>query len=271
MKELKIGDFNHDDNLSSASPHHEEINTLKIDKLSNRVTIISVIIPCIIGAIIIFGYLGMQETVIDVNNEKQSKIIEISKQFEAKSNALDVKLANIQALLDKKLPEIEKKMKKLDASLAKLSSKKADKASVKKDIGKLNWRYKTQIDTISKTSQSNKTLINDSMSKFQTELVDMGKEVEEKTIKVEEYETTVATTLKNLSILKKRYDEFKKESLTKNTFDSKLNKMEKSFNTKLKSIEQKMIKLSTQSQPAPVQKQPADPSKKTIVEEPIED
>ena len=49
----------------SASIYHEEINTLKIEKLSNRVTIISIIIPCLISAILIFAYLDMKERVVD--------------------------------------------------------------------------------------------------------------------------------------------------------------------------------------------------------------
>ena len=65
MDEMNLKDFRPDMDLDSdnetlkqkdsdisSSIHSEEINTLKIDKLSNRVTIISIIIPChrVIGA-----------------------------------------------------------------------------------------------------------------------------------------------------------------------------------------------------------------------------
>jgi chromosome segregation ATPase len=271
MKELKIGGFDHDDVQSPASSHHEEVNTLKIDKLSNRVTIISVIIPCIIGAIIVFGYLGMQETVIDVNNEKQSKILEITKQFEKKSNALDVKLAKMQSMLDKTLPEINKRIKKLDANLAKLSSKKADKKTVSKDIAKANAnsaKYKAQIDSIEKATQSNTLLINDTISKYSADIAEVEKKLSLELTKIEDYETTVATTLKNLSILEKRYDEFKKNALTQKTLKKELDSMNKAIDRKLGSL---TLKIAEPSNATPQSKPKENIVDAPIVEEAIEE
>ena len=245
MKDLNIGGFYNGDGKPSVSPHHEEINTLKIDKLSNRVTIISVIIPCIIGAIIIFGYLSMKETVIDVNKEKQNRMLEITKQFEEKANALDVKLAKFQAMLDKTLPEIDKKIKKLDANIAKLASTKADKKAIGKDIARLksnNAKNKKLIDTIDKTNQNNKLLIKDSIVKFETDLAGIDTKLNADATKIEEYETLVATTSKNLSILEKKYDEFKKDSINKSTFDAQLDKMNQIFTKKLDNLEYKLSK-----------------------------
>ncbi len=262
MKELNIGGFDQNDELNSVSPHQEEINTLKIDKLSNRVTIISVIIPCIIGAIIIFGYLGMQETVIDVNTEKQNKIIEITDQFAQKTNALDVKLAKLESILDKTLPQIEEKIKKIDASIAKLSSKKADKSKTSKDIAKLNTansKYTALINKIEKTSKATNVLATDAKTKFEADFLKLDGKFNSAITKINEYENLVATTSKNLSILEKKYDEFKKTSLTKSTFDTKLNKMDQVFTSKLDNLEQK---LSKKIKSTPVQKA-ASPQKQT--------
>ena len=262
MKELNIGGFDHDDELNSVSPHQEEINTLKIDKLSNRITIISVIIPCIIGAIIIFGYFGMQETVIDVNIEKQNKIIEITDQLAQKTNALDVKLAKIESMLDKTLPELEQKIKKLDASIAKLSSKKADKNKVSKDIAKLktaNSKYIARINKIEKTSQATNEIATDTKTKFESDFIKIDEKFNTTITKIDEYENLVATTSKNLSILEKKYDEFKKTTLTKSTFDTKLDKMDQAYTSKLDNLEKK---LSKKIKSTPVQKA-ASPEKQT--------
>lgn len=265
MKELRIGGFDHEDNKSVVSEHNEEINTLRIDKLSNRITIISIIIPCIIGAILIFGYFDMQETVIDVNNEKQTKIIEITKQFEKRTNALDVQLAKIQSMLETTLPGINKKITKLEGSRAKLSSQKADKKKTGKDIAKVNSvasKNKTALGKIEKEIKNSKALIKDTKTKLETNIADIDKKFKAESLAISEYENSVATTLKNLSILEKRYNEFKKNALTNQTLDNKLDKMNQTINTKLDKLEQKIITSSKKSaQPNPVQKK-VTPKKK---------
>ena len=71
MNENTLGDYlnpKDDGSLEDDKPgiegemFQQEANTLKIEKLSQRVTIISVIIPCIIIAILAFVYL-------DINRE----------------------------------------------------------------------------------------------------------------------------------------------------------------------------------------------------------
>lgn len=282
MKELRIGGFDHDDNKSVVSEHKEEINTLRIDKLSNRITIISIIIPCIIGAILIFAYFDMQETVIDVNNEKQTKILEITKQFEKRTNALDVQLAKIQSMLETTLPEINKKITKLEGTLAKLSSQKADKKKTGKNIARLNSvtsKYKTALGKIEKENKNNQALINDAKTKFEINIADIDKKLDAESLKMSEYENSVATTLKNLSILEKRYNEFKKNALTNKNLDKKLDKMSQTINTKLDKLEQKIITSSKSAQSNPVPKKitpkkkaPETPPKdEPIVEEVLEE
>ncbi|MCP3898534.1 MAG: hypothetical protein GY707_02240, partial [Desulfobacteraceae bacterium] len=55
MEELKIDGFDAENDQSGIVAHREETNTLRLDKLYNRVTIILIIIPIIIAAILIFG------------------------------------------------------------------------------------------------------------------------------------------------------------------------------------------------------------------------
>ncbi len=272
MKELKIDGFDHlDDKAFAASPHQEEINTLKIDKLSNRVTIISIIIPCIIGAIIIFGYLGMQETVIDVNNQKQNKIIEITDQFAEKTNALDVKFTKIKTLLDKSLPKITKQIKQLDASIAMLSSKKVDKTKFDNDlkkINKINLQYKDLANQIKKINNSNNTLIADLKTKLYADIAKTNTKLDKATKMMDEYETLIATTSKNLSILEKRYDEFNKGSINKSQLNSELVKINKAFASRLKNLENKLLKKINSSVKTAVK---SHKSNKPSNEQPIEE
>jgi chromosome segregation ATPase len=271
MEELKIGNFDDTDNQSAISAHREETNTLRLDKLNNRVTIILIIIPIIIAAILIFGYLDMQETVIDINKEKQNKVLEITQQFGERANAFDVQISKINLMLEKTLPAMEKKIKKLEKSLAKLSSRKADKKMVKKDIA----QYKTLLTQIEQTGKNNQTTINESKTKFETKIANINQKLNTEFNKMEEYETSVATTLKNLSILEKKFNEFKKNGLTNKTLVAKLDRMNKTFNAKLDNLEQKIVESSKQSKPTPAPKKttpkqavsPKPTKDKPIVEE----
>ncbi len=273
MEELKIDGFESENNQSGIAAHREETNTLRLDKLYNRVTIILIIIPIIIAAILIFAYLDMQETVIDVNKEKQNKIVEITSQFGEKANAFDVKLAKIDSILEKTLPEIEKKIKKLEASLAKLSTRKADKKKIGKEIAKLNSansKYKTKVSQIEKAVKGNQTLLTESNSKVETDISIINEALNTKFAQMDDYENSVAITLKNLSILEKKYAEFSKNAVTNKTLVTKIDRVNQTLNTKLDKLEKKIETSSknTQSKPA-IPKTTS--SNKPIVEELLEE
>ncbi len=146
MDSMNLKDFNsrhrHIDsnNDISSSAYHEEINTLRIDKLSNRITIFSIIIPCMIGAILIFAYLDMKERVVDSDLSKKSQYEDISKQLEEKLNALDVRIAKNRFDVENRLPELDKKDSTLEGQIAKLSAEKADNKNIQEHFSKIKKR-----------------------------------------------------------------------------------------------------------------------------------
>ena len=146
MDSMKLKDFNPDnqdfdsDDEITESLYHQDINSLKIDKLSNRITIISIIIPCIIGAILIFAYLDMKERVAGADLTKKNQFEKISQQLEEKVNALDVKTEKNRFNFDNKLPELEKKYISFEGQIAKLSTLKADNKSIKNLFSKIEDR-----------------------------------------------------------------------------------------------------------------------------------
>jgi len=126
-----------------AAMYHQEVNTLKIEKLSNRVTIISVIIPCIIIAVLAFAYLDMKERVVDVDETQGSQVQHLAAKLDEKLNALDVRIAEVKFALDEALPEIGKKGQALENQLAKLSADKADNKAFQATVKKLEKRIQT--------------------------------------------------------------------------------------------------------------------------------
>ena len=149
--------------------HREEINSLKIEKLGNRITIISILLPCFIGIILFFAYMDIQARVAIVNNTGKSEVKTVSDNLQTKINSMIVDLAKINHLLDIKFPKLEKTSNSLEAQLVRLTAAKADKKKVqtamdllKKKVTNNKNQYKKALDIIDKTKTKIFSAINDS-------------------------------------------------------------------------------------------------------------
>jgi chromosome segregation ATPase len=231
----------------SASIYHEEINTLKIEKLSNRVTIISIIIPCLISAILVFAYLDMKERVIDVDMTKQNQYDRISQQLEEKLNALDVKIAKNRFDFDNKLPEFEKKIMTLEGQIAKLADSKADMNTFKTQFDKISKQVtnnekqdKTTLLAIKKTNKQtlltlkkNKTQFGKIIQQTKNENLAFKKEFNARLMELSDADQQIGELRKNLSLLNKKYKNLENESISQVTVDNKINLLEIDFNNRI--------------------------------------
>ena len=148
--------------------YRAEVNSLRIEKLGNRVTIISVIIPCLIGAILIFSYLDIKERMVSVQDTGQNEVKTITKEFEEKLNGMNVDLARIDHSLQTEMPGIKKHMKTLEAEIARISTTKADRQKIQERLDKMDTRmgknanqYKTLVNIIDRTNNETISIIND--------------------------------------------------------------------------------------------------------------
>jgi len=201
-----------------AAMHHQEVNTLKIEKLSNRVTIISVILPCIIIAVLAFAYLDMKERVVDVNETKGSQVAHLAAQLDEKLNALDVRIAEVKFTLDETLPEMENNAFALENQVAKLSGAKADKKAVQAMANKLDKRIKTNagqdkttLATMERINQDLLAAIKENNTQFKSksneimqEMQLFREEFDARLMELSVYEQQLAQLSKSLSLLDKQ-------------------------------------------------------------------
>jgi len=154
MESMNLKDFKNDpinfpesaaQGSLGSSDFHQEMNTLKIEKLSNRITIISVIIPCLIFAILVFAYLDIKERVVDVDMTKKLQVKKVAQQLEEKFNALDVRIAKIKFDFDKKLPLLTKKEEALENQVAKMATSKADLKTIEAAMANLNKKIQSNL------------------------------------------------------------------------------------------------------------------------------
>ena len=220
-------DFDSDDEITD-STYHQEINSLKIDKLSNRVTIISIIIPCLIGAILIFAYLDMKERVVGADLTKKNQFEKISQQLEEKLNALDVKIAKNRFNFDNKLPELEKKNISLEGQIAKLSTLKADNKNIKSLFSKIENRIdnntnqnKTTGLVIQKMNKQTLAAIKNNKIEFKKATQEIKeytklfkKEFDARLVELSNYEQQIGELRKNISLLDKKYKKIDQDHRT---------------------------------------------------------
>ena len=95
----------------------EDNQELKLDKLSRRITLITILIPCLIGGILFLAYRDIQTRVGLVSDTGTTKVKTLSKHLEARFTSLSTKLANLQADFDKKTASMEKGNASLHKSL----------------------------------------------------------------------------------------------------------------------------------------------------------
>ena len=202
-----------------ASMYHEEINTLKIDKLSNRVTIISIIIPCLIGVILLYAYLDMKKRMNDVDLTKQTQVEKLSQQLEEKLNALDVKIAKNRYDLDNQLPGLNKKTVALEGKILKLDGTKADSKIIKGQLIKLDKRVannanqnKTLVQTIERINRQTLLAIKENQNQFnktakqiKDEINLFKEEFDARLLELSDYEQQIGELRKDFSLLDKKY------------------------------------------------------------------
>ncbi|MEN8211860.1 MAG: hypothetical protein ABFR31_09090 [Thermodesulfobacteriota bacterium] len=271
MDSMELKDFNPDkqdfDSGDEATEliYHQDINSLKIDKLSNRITIISIIIPCIIGAILVFAYLDMKERMAGADLTKKNQFEKISQQLEEKLNALDVKTEKNRFNFDNKLPELEKKYTSLEGQIAKLSTLKADNKSMKSHFSKIENRIDNNtnqnkinnlaIERIDKQAlaaiKNNNIELNKAAQEIREDTKLFKKEFDARLLELSNYEQQIAELRKDISLLDKKYkkidqDHNKQTNLNKEVsektdeLETSVKTLEKHLDKKLKTLNQRL-------------------------------
>jgi chromosome segregation ATPase len=254
-----------DENNIQSSSYLQELNTLKIDTLSNRVTIISIMLPVLIGAVLFFIYLDIKDQVVDADTSKKNQVAYLARQSEEKLNALDMRIAKNRFDLDEKLPVLEKKEQSLENQLAKLAASKADTEALDTRIARIDDMLAKQDRRIQNNAAQDKTnlaeleRINTSLlsqiaktrDQFETaanalkqEIKSLAETMETKTIDLQRIQ-------KDVSILDKQVKELGNQGINREELNRRFADIETSVNQAIKALETKLDKLSTRSDLSP--------------------
>ena len=138
--------FNGDDEPDSEQTlYQEEAKDRRVEKLSHRVTIISILIPVLIGAVFYIAYRDITGRVSQSQDTGTMEIQNLSTQLEENFAALSVKYGDLEAALTQKLAALEKvdkamknNLKKAEVTVAKINATKATKKDQQAAIAKID-------------------------------------------------------------------------------------------------------------------------------------
>lgn len=122
------------DEESPDAVFQDEIKNLRLEKLSKRVTIIAILIPCFICILLLLVYFDLRNKVTANQSSGVTNIQSLSKDFDTRLNNLSSQLSKIEESLasniasyEKKLSSVKFRVYKVENRSKKLVSSKADK------------------------------------------------------------------------------------------------------------------------------------------------
>jgi chromosome segregation ATPase len=168
--------------------YEEELQDMRRDsdihRLSHRVTILSILIPCLLGAIFVFAYLDVRERLSQLQTAGSREVQTLSEDVLNKAASLSdeyVKLEKTSAVIQERVEKIEGDIKKLNTSkMDKKASEMVNKkrsekvantfAALQKDVS----QQKASLDALARDLNQR---LDDTLVGLQTDLKAQKKEV----------------------------------------------------------------------------------------------
>lgn len=245
------------DEESPDSVFQDEIRELRLEKLSKRVTILSILIPCLIGGLIAIAYMDLKKRVF-INQDTDARTVQdLSKDLDAKLydlttkyNDLENTLATRAAALEKNFSSLKFRLYKNENKIKKLGASKADKKNQEtalKDLKKIS----SQIDALDNGVSRKFGDLATSITNTSNDLIKIRAEI---------------STLVTSKIDRKIFDQelqkkqqFQREKLNKiqATVDNQI----RSFRNELKKLKKNIASMQKAGPQNPQKPQPSSPPK----------
>ena len=221
--------FNGDDEPDSEQTlYQEEAKDRRVEKLSHRVTIISILVPVLLGVVFYISYRDITSRVSQSQDTGAMEIQNLSTQLEENFAALSVKYGDLEAALTQKLAALEKvdkamktNLKKAEVTVAKINATKANKKDQQDAIARLN----TALNPIRNELKTLAPLRND-LKAVTTELASLDKDLQQQ---LSTLSKNVDKALKNLTKIQSDMSVLSDRKLDRDSLQLELLKAKKSY------------------------------------------
>ncbi len=255
LKDFKPGipDFNEEEDLTEKPDirigkplHHEDIQTLKNEKLSNRVSIFSVILPLVMAIIIVFAYLDLRGKLSDLDLDKKSQADKLSQQFQEQLGAIDVKIEKNRFDIE----SMDKKTVGIEGQIAKLTTSKADSASTNDQLAKLDTRV-TNNTNQNKLNLQTIERVNKELASAQTGMQsELDKNIKHSKEEISSFKKDLDAKLaglvelqRDLGLMDKKLKKIEQDSLSQTKLDEKIKFLREELNANIAKLDKQVQNL----------------------------
>ena len=260
------------DNESPDTGFEEEIRDRRIEKLSRRITFVSILIPCLITVILFVAYFDIKKRVGTMHSSGKA----VSQDLESRIASVSEKQAKLEDMLAKRIEPIEKAILSLQTELKEAttairyirSARKADNKTLKGAIADIEKGLapvrKDLKNAVSRIKALDKNLAN------------FGKKLDKAKNDLNKMQADISA-LSSAKIDRKALD--KALNSKQKIYEQKLKQIAKdlankveSIRKRIKTIERSMQSVAATSKPIPLKKpaeETAVPQPGTIIEEDI--
>jgi len=238
------------DDQDPESFYHEEIKDLRVEKLSQRITLFSILLPILIGVAIFFAYRDLTSRVSRNQDTGSVEAQRISRELEGFSKKFNEKLITFSTTLssqDKdfnttvsgKLAAVNKNVDVLNKSLKSLNENLSQTRKTVKNLAASKAEKKSQTAAIAKVNANLESLKQElkSLTELRSEITTVSAEIKilegKLSRELAEVATSAAKTQKNYSQLKTSIRALAGDKIDKDTFDLEVFKLKKNYQNRL--------------------------------------
>jgi len=214
------------DDEKSDFQSQEDIHDFQVEKLSKRVTRISILIPCLIVVITLAVYFDLKKSISLTDSTGSMGVKGLSKELESKFSSLSLRQANLEDDLTKRIEAIEKSTASIQANLNKATTAiKYIRSARKTD----NEKFESAITTIDKK-----------LSPLPGDLETMASDLKniDNTFnhQLANFSKTIESAKKDLTNIRADIDALKSVSIDKKTVDVLLKNQQEAYQLALQKI-----------------------------------
>ena len=201
----------------------EELKDKKFDKLNHRITILTILLPCLMILMLVAGYFEIKKRLASNMDASTTAVSNLYKEIDGQLDALSETILGVNGKMDADIENLEKALKdinKLKSHFSDFEVKTVDKEEQEKALGKISQQIlpiQKQVDALKKDIKVQNDEINQNIAALNTTLNDSEK------------------TIKNIQLALSRLD--------KNKIDSKT--LQKTLKSEIEQLNAKNSKLQT--------------------------
>ena len=216
----------------------DEADAPRLEKLNKRITLISILIPCLMGAILLAAYFNIKTHLLKVNTTGAIGVQTLSKELESKFSSLSLREATLEesmenevGSLEKTTAEVQKSVKEASTAIRHIrSARKADNQKTADAIKKMEKTLASMSKNLDKISSGLKSL-DQALTKKLTNFSETGKNDQAKI-------RSDMAALKTAMVNKKVVDSALKDQ--RETYQLALRKLASNLEDKIAHLEKKL-------------------------------